>query len=250
VARARLLKPGFFANETLAELPFEARLLFAGLWTLADRAGRLEDRAKRIRAALFPYDDVDVDELLDGLAVNGFIVRYAAGDLRLIQVLNFTKHQHPHIREPVSVLPGPDGAEPSSGTLLAPDKALPRSMQAPYEHEADPSEAEALTGVLNRSPYTEAETEAEAETDDDDAPLAQVRRRLRQSGISISPALDWEIEQALDESPLECVLHCIDEAVRYGKPSLVYVQVVRQRHLEDGCPPEDGLTRTEKLARS
>jgi len=29
--RARNLKPGFFKNEELADLPFEARLLFAGL---------------------------------------------------------------------------------------------------------------------------------------------------------------------------------------------------------------------------
>ena len=42
--RTRLLKPGFFMNEELARLPVRARLLFAGLWCLADREGRLEDR--------------------------------------------------------------------------------------------------------------------------------------------------------------------------------------------------------------
>src|SRR5262245_4448792 len=61
MARARLLKPGFFTNEDLVELPPAARLLFAGLWTLADREGRLEDRPKRIKLAVLPYDDVDVD---------------------------------------------------------------------------------------------------------------------------------------------------------------------------------------------
>ena len=45
MARARLLKPGFFTNEDLCELPAFGRLLFAGLWTIADREGRLEDRA-------------------------------------------------------------------------------------------------------------------------------------------------------------------------------------------------------------
>ena len=49
MARARSLKPGFFRNADLVELPMEARLMFAGLWVLADREGRLEDRPKQIK---------------------------------------------------------------------------------------------------------------------------------------------------------------------------------------------------------
>ena len=48
MARARNIKPGFFANDLLVDLPFEVRLLFIGLWTIADRAGRLCDRPKKI----------------------------------------------------------------------------------------------------------------------------------------------------------------------------------------------------------
>jgi hypothetical protein len=39
--RARQLKPSFFCDEQLASLPFEWRLLRAGLDLLADREGRL-----------------------------------------------------------------------------------------------------------------------------------------------------------------------------------------------------------------
>jgi len=42
--RSRNIKPGFFKNEIIAEMPTETRLLFIGLWLLADREGRLEDR--------------------------------------------------------------------------------------------------------------------------------------------------------------------------------------------------------------
>lgn len=39
MARARNIKPSFFKNEDLADLnPFD-RLLFIGLWCLADREG-------------------------------------------------------------------------------------------------------------------------------------------------------------------------------------------------------------------
>ena len=74
--RARNIKPGFFKNDTLAELDFAGRLLFIGLWGIADRAGRLEDRQKKIKAELFPYDEVNVDSFLGELTRLGFILRY------------------------------------------------------------------------------------------------------------------------------------------------------------------------------
>jgi len=48
MARTRSIKPSFFKNEFLAECEPMARLLFVGLWTLADRDGRLELRPRRI----------------------------------------------------------------------------------------------------------------------------------------------------------------------------------------------------------
>ena len=107
MARARNIKPGFFSNEDLADCSFETRLLFIGLWTLADRDGRLEDRPKRIKAAVFPYDDVDVDAGLVDLEKRGFIVRYASDSLDCICIANFVKHQNPHHRESPSTLPAP-----------------------------------------------------------------------------------------------------------------------------------------------
>jgi len=73
--RSRNLKPGFFKNEALLELPCEARLLFAGLWCMADREGRLEDRPKRIKIELFPADNFEVAPLLIALAEKGLIER-------------------------------------------------------------------------------------------------------------------------------------------------------------------------------
>lgn len=106
MARIRFIKPGFFDNEDLCELHPLARLLFAGLWTLADREGRLEDRPKRIKADVLPYDDaVDIDELLDALDEYGFIVRYIAEGERYIEIVKFHKHQHPHRREAASTIP-------------------------------------------------------------------------------------------------------------------------------------------------
>jgi hypothetical protein len=109
MARSRNIKPGFFLNDDLAECDPLARLLFAGLWCIADREGRLEDRPKRIKIEVLPYDNCDVDELLNQLAKQGFILRYEVGGNRYIQIVNFLKHQNPHYKESESIIPSPPG---------------------------------------------------------------------------------------------------------------------------------------------
>jgi hypothetical protein len=109
MARSRNIKPGFYKNEDLAECSVLARLLFPGLWLLADREGRLEDRPKRIKGEIFPFDNVDTNELLNELKQWGFIKRYQVGEKNYIQVLNFCSHQSPHCTEKDSVIPDYDG---------------------------------------------------------------------------------------------------------------------------------------------
>jgi hypothetical protein len=120
MARARNIKPGFFKNEELVELPYEYRLLFIGLWTLADREGRLEDRPKRVKMEVFPADNVDVEAGLDALQGAGFIQRYSVGECQYIQVVNFTKHQNPHKNERPSSIPAPE--QHSASTVQAPEQ--------------------------------------------------------------------------------------------------------------------------------
>ena len=109
MARARNIKPGLFKNELLVEQSLFVRLLFVGLWTLADREGRLEDRPKRIKLELFPYDSENTDDALTVLAENGFIVRYQSAGINVIQIVNFLKHQTPHGTEKDSLLPDENG---------------------------------------------------------------------------------------------------------------------------------------------
>lgn len=105
MARARNIKPGFCKNEDLAECTVTARLCFALLPMLADRDGRLEDRPKRIKGELFPFDSIEVEPLLAELEQHDLIARYIFNGLGLIQILGFRKHQNPHHREPASTLP-------------------------------------------------------------------------------------------------------------------------------------------------
>jgi hypothetical protein len=104
MARARNIKPSFFENDELGQCSPLARLLFIHLWTIADREGRLEDRPLRIKATGLPYDNCDVNALLNELHGAGFIRRYSVNKLNLIWVVNFIKHQNPHPKENASLL--------------------------------------------------------------------------------------------------------------------------------------------------
>ena len=84
MARSRIIKPEFFQNEDLVVLPPLARLLFIGLWQLADREGRLEDRPGKIKLAVLPADECDIDDLLRQLAEKELIVRYQLGSARYL----------------------------------------------------------------------------------------------------------------------------------------------------------------------
>ena len=129
MARSRNIKPGFFKNEVLAELDPMVRLLCIGLWTLADREGRLEDRPARIKAEIFPYEKFNADEGLETLATARFILRYMVGGCKYIQIFNFLKHQSPHVNEQASTIPAPDMHQTASVPVaLIPSSLIPSSL--------------------------------------------------------------------------------------------------------------------------
>lgn len=117
MARIRTIKPEFYTNEQVASVAYEWRLLFVGLWLHADREGRLQDRPVRLKAMLFPYDDLDVESGLGCLANAGLIVRYEGDGKRLIAIPKFLDHQRPNSKEPPSELPEHDSAR--AGLALA-----------------------------------------------------------------------------------------------------------------------------------
>lgn len=226
MARARLVKPGLFANEELAALSVRSRLLFVGLWTLADKRGRLEDRPMRIKGALFPYENVPLERHLAELASAGFITRYVAEGEKYIQIWRFEAHQKPHVNEPESKIPAPPGYVSPASTNGASPSTIGTSARAEAETE---TETEALT----RSFDPEAEAEAEAES-----AVRDILLLLQQGGIS-ERGLELKVRQAIPEHGFECISHALEEAVEYNKPSWAYMRAVMDRHRRDGCPPAE-----------
>lgn len=129
--RARQIKYGFFLNEKLAELPPLCRIFFQGLWLLADREGKLEDRPVKLKAQILPYDDADGDAFICALEDAQFVRRYCVDGARYIKILNFCAHQTPHKNESESVIPDEIAQEP--------EKHGASTIQEPEKHDENPS---------------------------------------------------------------------------------------------------------------
>lgn len=94
MARIRTIKPDFWTDEKIVCLPFEARLLFIGLWTFADDSGAMMYRPDRIRMQIFPADaGIDIDSLIDLLCITGLIERMESGEEEIISIPNWSRHQ-------------------------------------------------------------------------------------------------------------------------------------------------------------
>lgn len=95
MARIRTIKPDFWTDEKIVKLPFEARLLFIGMWNYADDTGAVEYSPDRLRMQLFPGEPLlDITSLIDLLCAADLIA-YWGDDTgrRAIGILNWEKHQ-------------------------------------------------------------------------------------------------------------------------------------------------------------
>lgn len=197
--RIRQVKPEFFLDDSLASsCTRDARLLFIGLWTLADREGRLEDRPAKIKAQIFPFDDdISVSEMvsfIDQLAAEGCISRYEVDGKRLLWIRNFLKHQHCHHKEQPSQLPPikEDNKKPRASLGQAPD--LP-----PTSPSASTSTSTSTYGLRHTASGRAASQPPRA------------KKGLRASQRTGAPGL-FEISESLKEwASKACPNLCIDE---------------------------------------
>ncbi len=165
--RIRQIKPEFYLDDELAQCSRDARLLFPGLWMLADRAGRLENRPAKIKAQIFPYDcDIDavkVTELLGQLEAHRFILVYEVEGRSYIQIRTFEKHQHCHRNEVPSQLPGPEQNEHSGSHAVA---------AAATPEEFGPNPERSVQNPSTRGTYTSTYTSTSGEILSDDGASA------------------------------------------------------------------------------
>lgn len=94
MARIRTVKPEFWQDEKMAPLPPIDRLVFLGLVSQADDAGRLLDNVKLLDGLLFPHTDDTCRESIETLTRIGRVRRYESDSGQsLLQITNWKRHQ-------------------------------------------------------------------------------------------------------------------------------------------------------------
>ncbi len=94
----RMINSRFFESLDLADLTILQRFLLMGMITHADDQGRLPGDPRWIKAKIFPYDELgieDIDHALESISDCGdTIIQYEAEGKKLIQLRNWWKYQN------------------------------------------------------------------------------------------------------------------------------------------------------------
>ena len=96
MARIRTIKPEFWEDEKLANLPVYARLLFIGTWNFADDNGALLANPVLMKSHIFPYEDIGIStisEWIDMLVENGMLIRTTYNGKDYLVIRKFLIHQ-------------------------------------------------------------------------------------------------------------------------------------------------------------
>lgn len=229
MARIRTIKPEFWQDEKLAPLRPIDRLVFLGLISQADDAGRLVDSPRMIDGLLFPYSEDCSRESIEILTRLGRVLRYTSDSgQKLLQIVNWSAHQKV-INPAKYVLPGPT-TEDCAGQEVA-------------EPSLDSKED------LNRSDVSDLRptTPDQRSTTNDPPPqpdgFAEVVELWEQaSGKIVSPLLASDITNSLETAGLERVRKAIQITAKAGATSWSYVEGVLRRggdraHRDNGADP-------------
>lgn len=221
--RIRSIKPQFWLDENLGGLPRDARLLYIGLWNLADDSGVFRWRSMQIKVQLFPYDsDVDagqVERWLNMLVEIGDIEKVENNGQSFGRIKSFLEHQkidrpskQRFLEDPTKTLR--TGSE-SSGSALAKEKEEEREM----EEGKETREKKVLSG--RRPDQDEPEKNLTAGVLSEQ--MAEIATLYEANVGRITEVVGQELNDALRTYGDEKLKEAIKETARQGKRTWRYV---------------------------
>lgn len=132
MARIRSLKPEIWEDEKFGPLGPLEKLVFIGLISLADDAGRLLDNVRSLDAKMFPYTQDTVREALANLSRAGLVVRgKTSSGQRVVQVKNWGRHQrvdHPNLRAALPEIVVVNGDSEVVETVASHSREIPETF--------------------------------------------------------------------------------------------------------------------------
>lgn len=223
MGRIRTIKPEFFRHEGLQDLEAEnpgkyPMLVFAGLWTACDKAGRFEWKPRTLKLDLLPFLPFDMAETLELLEEAGQVKRYTVDGKEYGLIPSFEEHQR---------IAGKEAQAPAkypapSGEVTDYDKGS--TGEAPEKHPG------AQEGK-GREEEKEREEEGNGEHAPDASPVDSIPTMagavcitLRAKGIpAVNPSHPDLLALLQGGADIGTFAAVADRAVKAGKGSYAYV---------------------------
>lgn len=163
----RTVKPELFKHERLfdAERDYKLplRLVFIGLCGCSDREGRFRWQPRRLKSDIVPFDEVDMNAVLEALSERGFVVKYEWEGEWYGYIPGWHRHQVISQCEQVSAFLAPPsdgkGLEMGSSAMLVSDMDdVPASAArgALFHEQERVSWGEAKAPVLDLAPHAKS----------------------------------------------------------------------------------------------
>jgi hypothetical protein len=98
MARIRNIKPEFYSHELLNDLQSQypelnPMLVFSGLWTQCENSGVFSWSIRKLKLAILPFVEFDLEKSLNLLEKHGFVKQFVKDGRNYGFVYNFTKYQ-------------------------------------------------------------------------------------------------------------------------------------------------------------
>lgn len=243
--RIRSIKPSFWTDEKVGQLPHGGRLLFLGLWTYADDEGRLKLNLTELKVQLFPYDATlrssDLQMWLEQLIALGMVQKYAVRDnevlIDYLFVRNLTRHQKIDHPTP-SKLPAPP---------VLSDKPDSRAASRKFASSRAGGEGKGVGRGLGLEKNKEEKLGKEESSQLSAAAAFQAYEK--NIGL-LTPIISEKLMAWEADTSVEWVCDAIAEAATYNKRSMAYIEGCLKNWLENGRRPKGGKNeRTGSIKR-
>lgn len=160
--RKRMIDPSIWTDENFGELSERGRLLFIGLFSMADDEGRGEASAKVLKSKIFPYDEglriADVSKTLKEIGSKMSVDFYARNGREYYALRNWKTWQKVEKPTP-SRIPAPiDGGKGEHYTFGDNSPNTPRILPECSTTVPRPIEQNRIEEEKNRSIYASSET--------------------------------------------------------------------------------------------
>ena len=138
MARRRMIDPNIWESEDFSKLSIIARLLFIGMFSLADDEGKGRAKAVYLKSVVFPYDDkiriIDVETALSEIGLNMSVTFYAHNDNSYYRLDNWSVWQRVDKPQP-SKIPDPTPINDTTESFRNHSRIIPESFSPKRKEE-------------------------------------------------------------------------------------------------------------------